>query len=161
MTAPDTVIWNTLEEVSGSDLNAMGGYASKAVLDSFLASIVDPKEAFTTKRSLTQVRRGLNASPGGGLALLVSAGEGMVHNGGVSFASANSPLQLGRMDSDTEISLGTADATNPRVVLVTGAITSDNPQHLVVALSCCDTDYCQQTSFAPAHTQHCCWCPER
>ncbi len=126
MAAPDTVIFNTLEQLVSGDANLVGGLAGKAVGDLMFATMRDPDNLFTVNRSTNAVRRGLTASIGAGLTIDIAPGEIVQFNSGTAFNADASPIELGRLDASTNVAVGPADGANPRIALISATITQTN-----------------------------------
>jgi hypothetical protein len=113
MTAPDTVITNTLEQILSSDLNRIGGFAAKGVQDALRYLESGPFD--TGPRSV--VRTGLGATAGAGLSVDLTAGELLSFDASGQTIDT-SGYELGRLDSDTNVSGFTPDPANPRVAVI-------------------------------------------
>jgi hypothetical protein len=125
MTAPDTVIINSLEQILSTDLNRIGGLAGKAVQDALVAieaGLVD------TPRDCT--RRGLFASPGTGMQVIVTAGELLRFNASVTSPNA-SRYEIGRLNSDTAVAIAAAHSTLPRIDVVYATLATSNEDSTV------------------------------
>lgn len=127
MTAPDTVIINTLENAVSTDVNRVGGLAGKAVMDA-LAGIEAGIDSSIAPRDA--VRRGLEATPGAGMAVMISAGELLRWNGGIVGVDS-SQYTIGRLAADTSVAIAAADPTNPRVDLIYATISTSNEDSFV------------------------------
>lgn len=119
MTFPDSVQWNTLEEVLSSDLNRLGGLAGKAVQD-LAADIESGIDLSPGPRAC--VTKGLDGNPGVGLALLVSAGTIVQFDPSAPGNDASQYL-VGRLDDDLSVALPASDGALPLVSLVYATIT--------------------------------------
>ncbi|NJO82042.1 MAG: hypothetical protein HC828_04085 [Blastochloris sp.] len=127
MTFPDSVLWNTLQEVLAADLNRAGGLAGKAVQD--LAAEIESGVA-VSPGPRTCVLKGLDAVVGAGLAVVVSAGVVMRFDPSSPGDDASQYL-VGRLDADLSVALPAADPALPRVVLVYGTITQTSEDSTV------------------------------
>lgn len=110
MSQPTIALFNSLEEILSTDLNRVGGLAGKAVMDSLLALIggID-----VTAPVPSVVRRGLLATPGGGLSTNISAGELMQFVAGA--VADQSLLKLGAILAQVNVVHAAADPVNPRI----------------------------------------------
>lgn len=126
MTAPDTVIFNTLEQLVSSDANLVGGLAGKAVGDLVFELSRDPDNLAASARPIDAVRRGLGANVGAGLTVDISAGSIHQFNNATAFNADQSPIEVGRLDADTNVAVGPADGALPRVTLISCQITQTN-----------------------------------
>lgn len=124
MTAPDTVIVNTLEQILSTDLNRIGGLAGKSVQDA-LAMLEGGIDLSVTQVARSCVRKGLSASPGTGMAVLVTPGEVMRFDVGTSGTDVSQYL-LGRLASETSVAIDAADAANPRVDVIYATLSASD-----------------------------------
>lgn len=128
MTAADNIIFNTLEQLVSGDLNGIGSLASKAVGDLAYSLNIDPANIFTILRPRDVVRRGLGAAAAAGLSVDIEGGDLYRLNTSVSFddSATVSPYQLGRLSNTTNVSVGPADGAQPRVALISAAVSQVN-----------------------------------
>lgn len=119
MTFPDSVQFNTLEEVLSADLNRQGGLAGKGVQD-FAAELESGIDLSPGARACTS--KGLDCSPSSGVAVLITAGVLNKFDPAAPGDDASQYL-VGRLDDDTVVALPAADGALPQLSVVYATIT--------------------------------------
>lgn len=117
MTIPRRTIFNSLEQILSTDLNRVGDLSGKAMMDALM--FVQAASILGTPRNVTL--RGLDASAGAGLS--VDVDPGFLAQFDVALSGDNSQFKLGALLAQTNVALPAADPVNPRVDLISAAIT--------------------------------------
>lgn len=119
MSKPQSVLFNTDEEILSSDFNRLEQLSGKELMEALRNLVAGVGDA-SLPRTVTQ--RGLSATAGSGLSVNISPGTVMQFQTGPF--TDESQYRLGRLDLSTNVVLAASNPTNSRIDLIVGTIAS-------------------------------------
>lgn len=132
MSKPVEVIFNTQEQLLSTDLMRVQDLSGKALMDALLA-LGGGVDAAVAPRDV--VRRGLDATPGAGMQVVISAGELMRFAAGPS--ASVSEYRYGILAAAANAVITAADGVNPRIDRISALETtadSDSTSRNIISL---------------------------